>query len=104
MAWPPGGSAAAGGGGQRRGVRWSALSSQAKLSPDAASCRFGPAGARTARATRAARSCHRQAAEIREFLVFVHSGVGCLYLRPVVLPKKKVFTRMELDDVILHVI
>ena len=43
-------------------------------------------------------------AEIREFLVFVHSGVGCLYLRPVVLPKKKVFTRMELDDVILHVI
>ena len=40
MARPPGGSAAGGRwgrGGQRRGVRWSALGSQAKLSPDAAS-------------------------------------------------------------------
>ena len=44
MACPPGGAGLWGRRGQSSGVRWSALGSQAKLSPDAASSGRGPSG------------------------------------------------------------
>ena len=59
---------------------WSVLGSQAKLSPDAANIRSGPQRARTARATRAARFCHRQPQKFGSFWVLSIRGAYPLVL------------------------
>ena len=77
MACPPGGAAAAGGAGasaaECAGVRSAAKLNCHLMLPVSVGARWGPD-----------RSCHPRravlpssAAEIREFLVFVHSGFGC---------------------------
>ena len=62
-------------GGQRRGVRWSALGSQAKLSPDAASFGRGPLGPGPL-VPPAARSCHRQPQKFLSFWFLSIRGLG----------------------------